>query len=241
MRNPATDSLIAFLNASPTPWHAAAETARQLEAAGASRLREDEPWTLRPGHTGFVVRGGGTIAALRVPDGFSLRKPLPFHIVAAHTDSPGLRLKPRPPTSSHEYRQWGVEVYGGVLHNSWLDRDLGIAGRVFVPSSRDAILVRREDKPVRIPQLAIHLDRTVNEQGLILNAEKHLVPILGQVGGESLESMLENWRAILRVCPSIARCQLGRCWPVRRCRARICPWFPASGPRRQGALPRASF
>jgi aspartyl aminopeptidase len=192
MRNPATDSLIAFLNASPTPWHAAAETARQLEAAGASRLREDEPWTLRPGHTGFVVRGGGTIAALRVPDGFSLRKPLPFHIVAAHTDSPGLRLKPRPPTSSHEYRQWGVEVYGGVLHNSWLDRDLGIAGRVFVPGSRDAILVRWEDKPVRIPQLAIHLDRTVNEQGLILNAEKHLVPILGQVGGESLESMLER-------------------------------------------------
>jgi aspartyl aminopeptidase len=192
MRNPTADDLIAFLDASPTPWHAAAEAARRLEAAGVARLREDEPWTLRPGHAAFVVRGGGTLAALRIPPGFSLRKPLPFHIVAAHTDSPGLRLKPRPPRSVHEYRQWGVEVYGGVLHNSWLDRDLGIAGRVFAHGARDARLVRLGDKPVRIPQLAIHLDRGVNDQGLVLNAEKHLVPVLGQAGESSLEALLER-------------------------------------------------
>lgn len=138
-----------------------------------------------------MVRGGGTIAALRIPDGFSVRKPLPYHIVAAHTDSPGLRLKPRPFASLQEYRRWGVEVYGGILHNSWLDRDLGIAGRVFAPGAA-AKLVRLDDKPVRIPQLAIHLDKTVNEQGLVLNAERQLVPVLGQTGGPSLESVLER-------------------------------------------------
>lgn len=195
MRNPSADDLIAYLNASPTPWHATAEAARRLEARGASRLREDEPWTLRPGQTAFVVRGGGTVIALRIPSGFSVRRPLPFHIVAAHTDSPGLRLKPRPPKPVEEYRQWGVEVYGGALHNSWLDRDLGIAGRVFRPGEREAKLVRLEAHPVRIPQLAIHLDRTVNEQGLVLNAERHLVPVLGQrgnSGSESLEALLER-------------------------------------------------
>jgi aspartyl aminopeptidase len=193
MRNPATDDLIAFLNAAPTPWHATVEATRRLEARGVNRLREDQSWTLRPGQSAYIVRGGGTIAALRIPSGFSVRKPLPFHIIAAHTDSPCLRLKPLPPQSVQGYRQWGVEVYGGVLHNSWLDRDLGIAGRVFRPGDREAKLVRFENHPIRIPQLAIHLDRTVNEQGLVLNAEKHLVPVMGQVGGsESLEALLER-------------------------------------------------
>jgi aspartyl aminopeptidase len=191
MRNPTADDLISFLNASPTPWHAVEESARRLEAAGAVRLGEDEPWSLVPGRAAFVIRGG-TLIAVRVPDAFSVRKPLPFRIVAAHTDSPGPRLKPRPLPSSHGYRRWGIEVYGGALHNSWLDRDLGIAGRAFAPGSPDARLVRIDDAAARVSQLAIHLDRAVNEQGLVLNAEKHLVPILGQEGGESLEARLEK-------------------------------------------------
>ncbi len=194
MQNPVADDLIAFLNASPTPWHAVAEAARRLEAAGANRLKEEEPWSLAPGRAAFVARGG-TLIALRVPDAFSVRKPLPFRIAAAHTDSPGLRLKPRPLPPLHGYRRWGVEVYGGALYNSWLDRDLGIAGRAFVagsPSPQEARLIRIDDAPIRIPQLAIHLDRGVNDQGLMLNAEKHLVPVLGREGGESLEARLEN-------------------------------------------------
>src|SRR5690606_30061538 len=145
----------------------------------------------RPGQAGFVARGG-TIAALRIPEGHSVRRPLPFHVVAAHTDSPCLRLKPRPPAALHDYRRWGVEVYGGILNNSWLDRDLGIAGRVFAPGAAEPRLVRWDAHPVRIPQLAIHLDRTVNEQGLVLNPERHLVPVLGQGGGDSLEARLER-------------------------------------------------
>jgi aspartyl aminopeptidase len=94
--------------------------------------------------------------------------------------------------SMQDYRQWGVEVYGGVLNNSWLDRDLGIAGRVFTPGKKEPSLVRFESHPVRIPQLAIHLDRTVNESGLILNAQRHLVPLLSQGGNSSLEALLEH-------------------------------------------------
>jgi len=192
MRNPSADSLISFLNASPTPWHATAEAVRVLSATGAVPLREDEQWSLRPGQTAFVTRGGGTIAAVRIPESFSVRRPLPFHIVAAHTDSPCLRLKPRPLPNVHGYRQWGVEVYGGILNNSWLDRDLGIAGRVFAPGSKSANLVRFESHPVRIPQLAIHLDRTVNESGLLLNPQRHLAPVMGQGAEASLEALLEG-------------------------------------------------
>lgn len=192
MRNPSADSLISFLDACPTPWHAGAEAARRLDAAGASRWREEEPWALAPGQAAYVVRGGGTIIALRVPDSFSVRKPLPFHVVAAHTDSPCLRLKPRAPRAvAGGYRQWGVEVYGGILNNSWLDRDLGIAGRIHAPGASAPVLVRLDNHPVRIPQLAIHLDRTVNEAGLILNPQRHLVPVLGHGGATSLEARLE--------------------------------------------------
>jgi aspartyl aminopeptidase len=189
MRTSRTDSLIRFLNASPTPWHAVETAAAALAGAGVPRVREEDAWTLNPGESLFVVRGG-SIVAVRVPAGFSAASPAPFHIVAAHTDSPGLRLKPRPPKPAFDYRQWGVEVYGGVLYNSWLDRDLGVAGRLFVPGNPEPKLVRLEDKPLRIPQVAIHLDRNVNE-GLALNPQRHLVPLTGQTGGESLESLLE--------------------------------------------------
>lgn len=192
MRNPHADDLIEFLNASPTPWHAVQTAMERLTQAGAARLREADAWSLHPGETVFFTRGG-TLIALRVPANFSVRSPKPFHLIAAHTDSPGLRLKPRAPQSVQGYRQWGVEVYGGALHNSWLDRDLGIAGRVHAPGAPEGTLVRFEDRPVRIPQVAIHLDRTVNEQGLVLNPQRHLVSVLGQMtGGESLEARLEH-------------------------------------------------
>jgi aspartyl aminopeptidase len=191
-RNPHADDLIRFLNASPTPWHAVETAVERLTRAGARRLREADTWSLHPGETVFLTRGG-SLLALRIPANFSVRAPRPFHILAAHTDSPGLRLKPRPPQASQEYRRWGVEVYGGALFNSWLDRDLGIAGRVCSPAAREGILVRLEERPVRIPQVAIHLDRTVNEQGLILNPQRHLVPVTGQTSGDaSLEALLEH-------------------------------------------------
>jgi aspartyl aminopeptidase len=193
-RNAQADALIHFLNASPTPFHAVATAVDRLLAAGATQLDEKEPWSLSPGQTAFVTRNGSSLIALRVPQDLSRPR---FRIAAAHTDSPCLKLKPRAPESPANYRQWGVEVYGGVLYNSWLDRDLGLAGRVSRLDGKQVRnqLVRREDKPFRIPQLAIHLDRGVNDAGLILNAQRHLVPVLGLTDpgpGRSLEGWLEE-------------------------------------------------
>jgi aspartyl aminopeptidase len=114
-----------------------------------------------------------------------------FRIIGAHTDSPNLRVKPRPDTGRAGCRQVAVEVYGGALYNSWLDRDLGLSGRVALrpdrperPSERRShgpggALVRVDRPLLRIPQLAIHLDRGVNESGVKLNAQQHLVPMWG--------------------------------------------------------------
>lgn len=191
-RNFHADDLIRFLNKSPSPYHAVEEAARRLSETGVVILEEASSWSLAPGMSAYVIRGSGSLVAVRVPKEFSPAEPLPFHIVAAHTDSPGLRLKPRPQPAAYDYRQWGVEIYGGALYNSWLDRDLGIAGRVcrIGADSPKERRIRLEEHPLRIPQLAIHLDRTVNEQGLVLNPQKHLVPILGQLGGNTLESIL---------------------------------------------------
>ncbi|MEX2625983.1 MAG: M18 family aminopeptidase, partial [Ilumatobacteraceae bacterium] len=101
----------------------------------------------------------------------------PWRLVGAHTDSPGLRIKPRPDAERYGWRQLGVEVYGGVLANSWLDRDLGIAGRILLADGSDHLVDVRE--PVaRVPQLAIHLDRNVND-GLVLDRQQHLTPVWG--------------------------------------------------------------
>ena len=198
-RNAQADALMAFLNASPTPFHAVETAADRLLAAGAVRLDEKETWNLKAGQTAFLTRNGSSIVAIRMPTDVS--KPR-FRIVAAHTDSPCLKLKPRSPDPSANYRQWGVEVYGGVLFNSWLDRDLGVAGRVVRLDGGilKTVLVRAEAKPIRIPQLAIHLDRSVNESGVVLNAQRHLQPVLGLVdpagpgrfAGKSLEGWLEE-------------------------------------------------
>jgi aspartyl aminopeptidase len=194
-RNKDADALIAFLNASPTPFHAVATASSQLAGLGAERLDEKQAWSLAPGGAYYVERNRSSLVALRLPRDTGAAAPLRFRIVAAHTDSPCLKLKPRAPDATANYLQWGVEVYGGVLYNSWLDRDLGVAGRVSV-LEEDGVrssLVRLEGKPFRIPQLAIHLDRGVNDTGLVLNAQRHLAPVLGLSGeaGGSFEAFLE--------------------------------------------------
>jgi aspartyl aminopeptidase len=165
--------LLAFLDASPSPFHAVASVAERLLAAGFSPVDERAPWEPGPGRR-FVIRGG-SLVAWAVDGPASLAEG--FRIVGAHTDSPNLRVKPRPDTGRAGYRQLGVEVYGGALYNSWLDRDLGLSGRV-VTADGDVHLVKVDRPLARVPQLAIHLDRGVND-GLKLNAQQHLVPLWG--------------------------------------------------------------
>lgn len=172
---PSAGDLLAFIDASPSPFHCAAEAARRLDRAGFHHLDERSPWPVTAGAC-YVLRGG-SLVAWRTTGGAD---PLAgFRIIGAHTDSPNLRLKPNPDTGRVGYRQLAVEVYGGVLRNSWLDRDLGLSGRVAIAGdSIEARLVRIDRPWARIPQLAIHLDRTANE-GLALNPQMHLVPVWG--------------------------------------------------------------
>lgn len=154
-----------------------------LGEAGWTRLAEDAAWPSDPGRY-FVVRGG-TLVAWALPD--QHRPHDGFRIVGAHTDSPNLRLKPRPDFERAGYRQLGVEAYGGALLASWLNRDLGVSGRVAVRREGNGVLLKllRVDRPVcSIPQLAIHLDREVNTKGLVVDAQHHLSPIWGIGNGE---------------------------------------------------------
>jgi aspartyl aminopeptidase len=179
----AARDLCAFIARSPTPYHAAAEAARRLRDAGFSELSERDAWTLAPGDRRYVLRGG-TIVAFVV--GTESPATAGFCAIGAHTDSPNLRLKPNADVSKSGYRQVGVEVYGGVILATWTDRDLSIAGRVLVGGG-GAVASRLLDlrRPVaRIPNLAIHLNRSVNTEGLVLNQQKHLAPVLG-LGAET--------------------------------------------------------
>ena len=168
--------LLRFIDASPSPFHCAATAADRLRVAGFDEIDERSPFPAE-GRC-FLVRGGALVAWDST--GGTDRLSAGFRIVGAHTDSPNLRVKPRPDTGSAGFRQLGVEVYGGALHNSWLDRDLGLSGRIVVRDggAPDATLIRIDRPLLRIPQLAIHLDRGVNE-GLKLNAQQHLVPVWG--------------------------------------------------------------
>lgn len=170
--------LAAYLDASPSPFHAVESTASLLEGAGFTRVAEVDPTPTDPGHY-LTLRGGSLIAWSTSAD---LAPHAPFRIVGAHTDSPNLRVKPRPDVTRAGWQQVAVEVYGGPLLNSWLDRDLGLSGRVAVRSGAgfEGRLLLLDEPLLRVSQLAPHLDRSVNTDGLKLNPQQHLVPHWGQ-------------------------------------------------------------
>jgi aspartyl aminopeptidase len=175
------DDLATFVSASPSSYHAAAEVARRLTAAGFTELAETDAW--EPGGNHFVRRDGAVIG-WRVPDGIS--GPAGFRIVGAHTDSPGFKLKPQPSAFAFGWSQAGMEVYGGPLLNSWLDREFGLAGRV-VTRSGEVLLVSTPPW-LRIPQAAPHLDRSVNEN-LHLDRQAHLKPVFGTASLDVLSAL----------------------------------------------------
>jgi aspartyl aminopeptidase len=175
--SPAVDDLRAFLDASPSPYHAADTARRRLRGAGFDELAWQAAWDDVPA-AGFVIRDGAIIA-WRAPS--SSAPGVPFRLAGAHTDSPGLRVKPAPDQSAVGWRCLNVEVYGGILHNSWLDRDLGVAGRLTLHDGEHVLV--DVDRPIaRVPQLAVHLDRGVNDNGLKLDPQQHLRPVWGTSG-----------------------------------------------------------
>lgn len=179
----ASQRLLDFIHASPTPFHAVATAEEMLRAQGFAMLEESDSWDLQPGGRYMVTRNGSSLAAFVV--GRATCADAGARIIGAHTDSPNLRLKPEPYFEAHGYQQLAIEIYGGALVASWTDRDLGLAGRIMVDEGDGRIARRlvRVDRPVaRIPQIAIHLDREVNERGLMLNKETQLPPLIGMAG-----------------------------------------------------------
>ena len=201
------DALKRFLDASPTPYHAVAAAEALLEAAGFARLDDRADWTLSAGDRAYTTRGGSSILALRV----GARPPAEagFRLVGAHTDSPTLRVKPKPGRASAGWLGLDVEVYGSPILATWADRDLGLAGRVVV-RERSGLATRlvRIDRPLcRIPTLAIHLSRAVNEEGLRLDRHKEISPALAPWEGPSADDAVR--RAIAEAADADARDVLG--------------------------------
>ncbi|MBK0420092.1 M18 family aminopeptidase [Leucobacter sp. CSA1] len=171
------DRFTEFVREAPTSYHAVRALAETLSAEGFDERLEVDAWApLDGGDRGFVRRDGALIAWRA---GADLTAESPVRILGSHTDSPGFVLKPQPDFSAEGWAQAGVEVYGGPLLNSWLDRDLGFAGRVVTRDGAEHLV--RTGPVARIPQLAIHLDREANS-GLTLDRQRHVQPILGTAG-----------------------------------------------------------
>lgn len=165
--------LAAFVSDSPSSYHAAASIAKRLSNAGFTPLAEATGFDVPPGGRHFVVRDGAVVAFV-VPS--TLPAAPSFRVVGSHTDSPAFKLGPRADYVAEGAHQVDVEIYGGPLLNSWLDRELRFAGQLTLA---DGSRVLAETGAVaRIPQLAIHLDRAVNE-GLTLDKQRHVQPVLG--------------------------------------------------------------
>jgi aspartyl aminopeptidase len=192
-RTPAHE-LIDFIAASPTPWHAVASIEARLRANGYARLDEGDRWQLVPQGRYYAVRGGGSLIAFVLGD-----RPLAqagYRLVGAHTDSPGLRLKPRPALAGDGMVRLAVEVYGGPILATFADRDLSLAGRVVVRTAlgQETRLLRFERPLLRLPNLAIHMNRDVNEQGLKFNKQMELPLILGL---SAADDAAEYWCRLL--------------------------------------------
>lgn len=162
-----------FVQAAPSAFHAARLVADTLQSAGFVELDEAASWQLEAGQGYAVVRDGAVLAWV-MPQ--APAETVPLRLIGSHTDSPGFVLKPNPSVTRHGYALGQVEVYGGPLLDTWFDRDLCLAGRVVTRSGAQHLL---HSAPIaRIPNLAIHLDRGVNESRTI-DRQAHLVPLLG--------------------------------------------------------------
>ncbi len=178
--------LLNFIDASPSPWHAVQSITQRLQAQGFESLPEKLRWKLEQGMGYYVVRGASLIA-FRIGE-----QPLPetgFRMIGAHTDSPGLRLKTNAAQASDGVVRLGVEIYGGPILATFTDRDLSLAGRVNVRTAQgfDSRLINFEQPLLRLPNLAIHMNREVNEQGLKLNKQTEL-PLLFAINDDKLSA-----------------------------------------------------
>jgi aspartyl aminopeptidase len=180
-------NLLDFIDASPSPWHAVQTVEARLADFRFVKLDESAKWLLQPGGRYYVIRDDSSIIIF-----IQGQKPLletGFKIIGAHTDSPGLRIKPNAASAVDGLLRLGVEVYGGPILATFTDRDLSLAGRISYKNEEDEIagmLVKVDQPLLRLPNLAIHMNRAVNEEGLKLHKQNELPLILSAMAGECL-------------------------------------------------------
>ena len=211
----ATESLISFINGSPSPYHAVANAAEMLSAAGLEELDESRRFSIKEGGAYFIRRNGSALIAFRIP-----RQAASFSIVAAHTDSPVLHLKPEAEnTSSGLYTTLNAEIYGGMLAHPWFDRPLSVAGRAFIRKGQDreCRLINIDRDLVLIPSLAIHMNRKANEEG-VRSVQKEMQPLFaeGSACGKLKDLIADTLGASVKDiidCDLIAYCRMpGTVW-----------------------------
>ncbi len=184
--NQAARALLQFIDASPSPWHAVATVLAGLRGAVYQVLREGDSWNLQPGGRYVVVRDDAALIGFVVG-----RDPVKagFRIVGAHTDSPCLRVKTQGANEAGGLLRLATEIYGSPILATFTDRDLLLAGRVIVrdtavPGGLRTVLVRLDDALVRLPNLPIHMNRTVNDEGLKVHKHNGLNLLLATLGKE---------------------------------------------------------
>ncbi|KAI8986409.1 peptidase M18 [Pilobolus umbonatus] len=208
--NAEAQEFVNFVNRSPSPFHATHEAALILSKAGFKEIKERDSWhnVVELGGKYYFTRNGSAIVAFTVGN-----KYVPgngFSIVGAHTDSPCLKLKPVSKKNKSGYLEVGVQLYGGGIWHTWFDRDLSVAGRVLIEGADGTFkhtLVKIDRPILRIPTLAIHLDRTAND-GFSFNKETQLAPILatevkeqlsGIQGTEGVESQQKHHPLLMKI------------------------------------------
>ncbi len=190
-----TRDLLNFLDKSPTAPHAVMTVKALLDANGYKELCEGDKWQLSAGDKFYTIRNNTAIIAGII--GQEAIFDTGFHVVGAHTDSPGFRVKSNSVYEKEGFVQLGVEIYGGPILATWTDRDLTLAGKIVTTENGKATtkLWKSDKNLVRIPNVAYHMDRKVNDNGLKLDTEKDLPPILAMAGDEpftkeSLKSLI---------------------------------------------------
>ena len=186
--------LIEFIDAAPTPYHGAETLAKLLDETGAVKLDEKAAWDkLVPGKTYYFIRNDSCIAAFRL--GKKPPETAGWHISLSHMDYPCLKLRPNPVSSANSYLRLNVETYGGLIEHSWFDRPLGLAGRVYVKAYNsdgfEGININIDRPLLVIPELAIHMNRGVNDNAKF-NPQTEMLPFFSQESNSENDQALVN-------------------------------------------------
>lgn len=178
--------LFAYLESGTSVFHVIRHSKEVLEAAGFEELSFQDRWDLKMGGRYFCCPFDTTLYAFTIGKDCDLSEGI--HMGCAHTDFPGIKIKPNPEIASHGYLQLNTEVYGGPILNTFFDRPLSLSGKVVTRGERydqpKVHLVDFKDPILYLPNLAIHMSRDVNEKGAPIDNQRHLLPMLGMLGEE---------------------------------------------------------